>query len=136
MVWAQQILAERLPGPPYQEVERFIPHEVAGRNAPQDDWHWGTMSGAMAAAVNQWIRDYASKKVAEIGADDVLKDRDVPFHDVAWWTVVRVQPRKPIQDVLSALLADGTGKLGEMVGIPAADHSEPELPMPVACPVP
>lgn len=136
MVWAQQILAERLPGPPYADVEQYVPHEAPGINDPQEDWHWGTMSSEMASDVDGWIQGYAKEKVAEIGADDVLKDRTIPFRDLLGWTTVTVRPRKPVQDLLNQLLADGTGMLGQFVGIPAANHSVPPLPPPVACPVP
>jgi hypothetical protein len=50
--------------------------------------------------------------------------------------VVMIRPRKPVQDLLNRLIADGTGLLGQMIGIPAANRSVPPLPPPVPCPTP
>jgi len=136
LVWANQILAERLPGPPYQEVERFVPYEVIGLNDPQEDWHWGTMSSEMAAEINHWIASYAASAVAAVASDARLDDRQIPVPDIFDTAVVWIRPRKPVQDLLNQLVADGTGLLGTIVGIPAANRSVPALPPPVSCPAP
>jgi outer membrane protein OmpA-like peptidoglycan-associated protein len=136
LVWANQILTERLPGPPYAEVERFIPHEVVMLNDPQEDWHWGTMSSEMATEINHWIASYATSAVAAVASDSRLDDRQVPVPDIFDTAIVTISPRKPVQDLLNSLVADGTGLLGQMVGIPAANRSVPPLPPLVSCEVP
>lgn len=136
LVWAQRILAERLPGPPYAEVERFVPSEVAGLNDPQEDWHWGTMSSEMAAEINRWIAGYAGSAVAAVAADPRLNDQWIPVPDIFDTAIVKIQPRTPVQDLLNQLVADGTGLLSRMVGIPAANRSVPPLPPPVPCRTP
>ena len=136
LVWANQILTERLPGPPYAEVERFIPHEVVMLNDPQEDWHWGTMSSEMASEINHWIAGYATSAVAAVASDSRLDDRQVPVPDIFDTAIVTISPRKPVQDLLNSLVADGTGLLGQMAGIPAANRSVPPLPPPISCAVP
>jgi outer membrane protein OmpA-like peptidoglycan-associated protein len=136
LLWASQILAERMPGPPYAEVERFVPYEVVGLNDPQEDWRWGTMSSEMAAEINHWIASYAASAVAAVASDPRLNDQWIPVLDVDGAVVVMIRPRKPVQDLLNRLIADGTGLLGQMVGIPAANRSVPPLPPPVPCPTP
>jgi len=136
LVWAQQILAERLPGPPYEEVERFVPHEAPGRNDPQEDWHWGTMSSQLASEINHWITSYVTSAVAAVASDSRLNDQQVPFYDLPGWTAVTIRPRKPVQDLLNQFVADGTGTLGQMIGTPAENHSVPPLPPPVTCATP
>lgn len=132
-VWAQQILAERMP---HSDVTRYVPHEEVVLNDPQEDWHWGTMSNEMAASINHWIASYASTAVAAVASDKRLDDTQIPVPDIFNTAIVKISPRKPVQDLLNALVADGTGLLGQMVGIPAANHSVPPLPPPVACAVP
>ncbi|GLY97788.1 hypothetical protein Acsp02_50420 [Actinoplanes sp. NBRC 103695] len=132
-VWAQQILAERMP---HSDVTRYVPYEAPMLNDPQEDWHWGTMSNEMAGEINHWIASYASTAVAAVASDKRLDDTEIPVPDIFATAIVKISPRKPVQDLLNALVADGTGMLGQMVGVPPANHSVPPLPPTVTCVVP
>jgi outer membrane protein OmpA-like peptidoglycan-associated protein len=138
LVWARQILAERTPGPPYAEVERYVPHEVPALNDPQEDWHWGTLTSEMAAEIDRWIKSYVGDAVAKAAADPRLKDVEVPVLDL-WFSgpvvsTATLRPRQPVLDLLNQLVADGTGFVAQMVGIPAANRSVPPSPPAVRCP--
>jgi hypothetical protein len=90
----------------------------------------------MAAEINHWIASYATSAVAAVASDSRLDDRQIPVPDVFDTAIVTISPRKPVQDLLNSLVADGTGLLGQMVGIPAANRSVPALPPPVSCEAP
>jgi outer membrane protein OmpA-like peptidoglycan-associated protein len=138
LVWAQQVLTERFPGPPYQTIERFLPHEVPGRNDPQEDWHWGTLTSQMASEVDHWISHYVSGYRATVASDARLNDLVVPVPDIGTGSggtprFVTVQPRQPVLDILDELIAHPTDFVGRLVGIPAANRSVTPLPPPVEC---
>jgi outer membrane protein OmpA-like peptidoglycan-associated protein len=142
--WTQQVLAEHFPGPPYPTIERFVPREVSGRNDPQEDWQWGTMTSQMAAELDLWISHYVGSYRGEAVKDARLNDRQVPVPDlgiplvpgtppinITW---VTIQPRPLVLSILDDLIASPTPFVGDLVGIPAANRSVPPLPPPVPCP--
>jgi hypothetical protein len=144
--WAQQVLSQRFPGPPYPEIERFQPRAVPGLNDPQEDWHWGTMTSQMASELDAWISHYVGSYRGQVVTDRRLDPQRVPVPDVGLAglllvppipitvTVVTIEPRPLVLSLLDDLIARPTPFIGDLVGIAAANRSVPPLPPPVACP--
>lgn len=42
-------------GPPYANVENFLPQAVTGMNPDLPDWHWDSMSPSLEADINAWV---------------------------------------------------------------------------------
>jgi outer membrane protein OmpA-like peptidoglycan-associated protein len=150
-VTPQQVVAGEFGGPPYPDVERFIPREVVALNDPQEGWHWGELSSQMAAEVDGWIKGYVGGAVPAVLADpkfdDIVIGTPMPapgsgfplmpgMHPPAlpFPTSITLHPRMHLEAVIHELLADPTGLLGRMFGTPAADHSVQPLPPMDACP--
>lgn len=141
VTWAQQTVDEQFPGPPYPTIEKFLPHEVPGRNDPQEGWTWGVMSSEMAAEIDSWITHYVNSYSDGIVKNKELDDRTVPLLDLSPTSpvgvgpvVVTIHPRPLVVEILGDLLKGPTAFVGTLVGVPPANHSTPAPPPPVACP--
>ena len=122
LVWAQQTIANQIGIPPYQTVERYIPHEVAGRNTPQEDWHWGNLTSAMTAEVDRWVAHYIGDARSGILDNPALNDRLIPSLDIV------VHPRPAVQAILDEIIVNPTQVIGQLVGEPAGSRSTAPLP--------
>ncbi|HZM79043.1 MAG TPA: OmpA family protein [Candidatus Limnocylindrales bacterium] len=150
-VTPRQVVASDFPGPPYPNVERYLPREVVALNDPQEGWHWGELSSQMAAEVDTWIKGYVGGAAPGVLADPKWDDivigtpqpapgRGFPMPPgmrppgIPLPTSVTLHPRTHLEAVIRELLADPTGLLGRMFGSPAANHSVQPLPPMDACP--
>lgn len=141
--WAIQAIADRFPGPPYATVERYLPREVPGRNTPQEDWRWGTMTSEMAADIDTWLGNRLSNQRSLILTTPHLDPQHLSVPDLgvpAVWPgppitmrSVTIDPRPIALAFFDEFMAGRTAFLGGLFGVPAANRSVPPLPAPVPC---
>jgi outer membrane protein OmpA-like peptidoglycan-associated protein len=136
LLWAQQTLATDFRGPPYPDVERYLPHEVPELNDPQEQWQWGLLSSTMASDIEGWIGTHLAPFKAGILANPYLRDQIVP------WPVplspvpqpVTIRPQVIVAEILTEFLATPVKLLEDWFGEPAANHSTEPPPKPTPCP--
>lgn len=139
--WLSATQAERFPGPPYSTIDKYIPHEAPGLNDPQEEWRWGLMSDRMATEIDHWVAGEVGRYQSKLVSDPRLGPRIVPIADVdvtgrPCLTVVLIEPRPPVMDLLQQILDHPTDFLGTLFAVPAASHSSPPLPPAVDCRAP
>jgi len=127
LVWAQQALTGQLGVPPYQAVERYVPHEAIGHNEQQEDWHWGRLTSAMAAEVDRWVAHYVGDAKSGILARPELNDRPIPR------TTITLHPRPGVRAILDEIIANPTKVIGMLIGEEAANRSTTPLPPAEPC---
>jgi outer membrane protein OmpA-like peptidoglycan-associated protein len=115
---AQQELERQIGRPPYPAVEKYVPHEVAALNDPQEDYHWGKLSPKMISNVNTWIKDKVGPNTKTITASPKLDDVTIPFPDITGITIVTAHPRPIVERFFADLLADPATFLGGLTGTP------------------
>ncbi len=115
---AQQDLESQIGPPPYAAVEKYVPHEVAALNTPQEDYHWGKLSPTMITSVNTWINGKVGPATKTVVASPKLDDRIIPFPDLIGVVPVAVHPRPIVQAFFTDLLADPATFLGGLTGTP------------------
>ncbi len=100
-------------GPPFDHIERFVPHALApGQGNPElPDWHWGSLPPELQAEIDDWVRNMAGKDLrAALAPLKELDPRQVEGHTI--------RPREVVEAILDDLLAAPTRTLGEMVAQP------------------
>jgi outer membrane protein OmpA-like peptidoglycan-associated protein len=94
-------------------VLRFVPRPVEERggtgNAPLPDWHWGKLDLAERGLVDNWIRGMVGTKLAS--ALDGVKELDTVTE-----SGVTMNPRDRAKEIVTALMANPTRELGDLMG--------------------
>jgi outer membrane protein OmpA-like peptidoglycan-associated protein len=100
---ASQALAAEL-GPPYRNVENFLPQEATGLNPALPDWHWDTMSPDLEKDINSWVGSRFTKDLqSKLLSSDMLKKQTVEGNDV--------EPRPIVEGLISEINANPMGFL-------------------------
>lgn len=96
-------------GPPFRNVEQYIPEAVAGVNPPLPEWRWGQLSPATQTEIGGWVRNYLTaelqaKLLSSAALDPVVED-DITF-----------EPRPVARRILTEVLADPVAFLAAAMG--------------------
>lgn len=106
----QQALARF--GPPYAEVERYVPEAVPDMNEPLPEWRWGQMSPELVTELDNWIRNYVGPKV-----DGFLKKIPETQTETATGGItLTVTPRQAAAGIVAEIMRQPSRTLGDLMG--------------------
>jgi hypothetical protein len=104
-------------GPPYREVEKYIPEAIEAMNEPLPEWRWGSMDQGFAADIDRWVGEHVGPKANDLGGvieDPLFIETNVSLPGVP--ATVAVSPRQLLENIVHQFLASPTRRLGELVG--------------------
>jgi hypothetical protein len=65
-------------GPPYRNVEIYIPQVVEDLNPKVPDWHWENMPPRMTDMIDEWVKSRFDKELQEqLLSSDMLKKQKI-----------------------------------------------------------
>ena len=102
--------AIRALGPPYADVERYVPRAVEKLNQPLPEWRWGSMDPVVVAELDTWVEDLVGPHVRTI-SEAVPETIEVEGYTVA--------PRQIVDTLLDHFIAHPATTLGSLIGTPA-----------------
>lgn len=94
-------------GPPFPEVERYVPEAVESMNEPLPEWRWGSMDPSLVADLDTWVRDLVGPQVNTV-SEMVPETLEAEGYTVA--------PRQIVDGILGQLIANPSKTLGNLIG--------------------
>jgi outer membrane protein OmpA-like peptidoglycan-associated protein len=105
-------------GPPYRDVERFIPEAVED-NEPLPEWRWGSMEPEFIADIDRWMNEHVGAQTASLASgieDPMFIETGSSVPGVPGQVAVR--PRQLIESILNHIFQSPARRLGELMGQP------------------